>query len=59
MHTYDIHIYIYDMHITPLPSVCIYAPFIHFHRMKEQGGGGGGQARPRKEVSRRFIHYYF
>ena len=33
-----IYIYIYDMHITPLPSVCIYAPFIHFHRMKEQGG---------------------
>ena len=37
------------------PAYCMYPHFMHFHQMYEQGGAGG-QA---KEVSRRFIHYYF
>ena len=43
------------------PAFRMYTPplFIHFHQMYERYWGAGGQARRRKEVSRRFIHFYF
>ena len=44
---------------TPMPSVCIYPPLHTFPSNVGTGGGAGGQARPRKEVSRRLYIIIF